>query len=60
MLAVAALSGCGTYFDPEKAEKRQRKKERERGYRVEPSRWEKAKEWERVKYRDWFRRMTDD
>ena len=58
--SLALLVGCGTWFDPEEAEKRRRQKERENGYRSEETRWEKWKEWERVKYRDWFRRMTDD
>ena len=61
LLAVVVLvggSGCAL-FDPDEAARRERQKERERGYRTEPSRWEKMKEWERVKYRDWYRRMTD-
>lgn len=60
LVAVVGLAGCGTYFDPEKAEQRQRKKERSNGYRKDTSGWEKWKEWERVNYRDWFRRMTSD
>ena len=57
MVAVFVGLGCGScasWFDPDEWERKRRAEERARGYRDEPSRWEKMKEWERKRYREWW------